>query len=149
MLLVSAATAGNFCHVVLAAAVERMLQRAVRANANSRGEGGILWVTRLLCGACGSPLVPSKPVRDSAGNEGNDREDEVTDAAGRSCACGCPASIRLSWSGGLWSTLQVVALLPLRAGWTALLCFEFMCVVVRWCTSHDSAVHELQRALLH
>ena len=128
MLLVSAGAAGKLCHAVLAAAVGRMLQRAARANAHSRGDGGVRRVTRLLCSVCGSQVAPSNPVKDSAGNEGSDGEDDDTDAARHSCACGCPASVRLSWSGRLWSTLQVATLLPLRAGWTALLFCELMWV---------------------
>lgn len=106
MLLVAADSVTAPAHTTLEAAVERMLQRAALANADSGGKRCLRSVTRLLCGACGSSLAASAPVEDK-GDDGIAAEVELE----CSCACGCPASMCLNWSGRLWCTLQVWALL--------------------------------------
>jgi len=106
MLVVAADAEAVGSNNVLGLAVERMLQRAARAN----GATHIRCATRLLCSACGNALAAFAPVEDGGGND-HDVEVVTAGAAAAGCSCGCPPSLPLSWSGRLWCTLQVLTLL--------------------------------------
>ena len=65
-------------------------------------------VTGLLC-VCGGELAAMSLPEE-------EEEEEEDAAAAGACVggCGCPLSLRLRWSGRLWSTLQVCAVLQLQ-----------------------------------
>ncbi len=112
MLLVASSAADEASGGILNAAVERMLLRAARANtdADAAGRGQFLSVTRLLCHACHSPLSVSAPIEEDGSYEEVELEGSVATAQlAHACACGCPPLLRLSWSGPLWSTLEVLS----------------------------------------
>ena len=108
MLLVASTAADEASGNILNAAVERMLLRAARANADTDavGRGQFRSVTRLLCHACCSPLSVSAPIEEDSSYEEDELEGAV--ASAHACACGCPPLLRLSWSGSLWCTLEVL-----------------------------------------
>ena len=103
-MLLEAAAAPCDAHAALHAAVKRMLLRAAAGGAVE-----VRVVTGLLC-ACGGELAAAAL---------SPPEEEEDAAAAGACVggCGCPLSLRLSWSGRLWSTLQVCAVLQLQPTW--------------------------------
>ena len=72
-------------------------------------------VTGLLC-VCGGELAALSPPEEQEQEQEEQEEEEEDAVAAGACVdgCGCPLSLRLGWSGRLWSTLQVCAVLQLQ-----------------------------------